>query len=59
MLPTVLSDALCRLTENDIRFAFLLELYIDKNNQLTSRFYNSVIKVKEILGMIQKTRKPS
>ena len=50
MLPTVLSDALCSLTENDIRFAFLLELYIDENNQLTHHeFYNSVIKVKRNL----------
>ena len=46
MLPTVLSDALCSLTENDIRFAFLLELYVDENNKLIEhKFYNSVIKV--------------
>ena len=47
MLPTVLSDALCSLTENDIRFAFLLELYIDnETNQIINKeFHNSVIKV--------------
>lgn len=51
MLPTVLSDALCSLTENDIRFAFELELTIDKQtNQIKEhQFFNSIIKVKKNL----------
>jgi exoribonuclease R len=51
MLPTVLSDALCSLTEKDIRFAFVLELYVDnETSQLTRHeFHNAVIKVKRNL----------
>lgn len=50
MLPTVLSDALCSLTENDIRFAFELELIIkpDAEEKLvvdSYNFHNCVIKV--------------
>jgi hypothetical protein len=50
MLPTVLSDALCSLTENDVRFAFELKLIIKKNerNHLyvdKYDFHNCVIKV--------------
>ena len=50
MLPTVLSDALCSLTENDIRFAFELELIIktDAEDNLVVddyNFHNCVIKV--------------
>lgn len=50
MLPTVLSDALCSLTENDIRFAFELELIIKTNEKGrlyvdNYNFHNSVIKV--------------
>ena len=47
MLPTVLSDALCSLTENDIRFAFTLEIIVSKEtNQIISHeFHNTVIKL--------------
>ncbi len=50
MLPTVLSDALCSLTENDIRFAFELELIIKTNEKGrlyvdNYNFHNCVIKV--------------
>ena len=53
MLPTVLSDALCSLTEKDIRFAFVLELYVDnETSQLTRHeFHNAVIKVKRNLHL--------
>jgi len=45
MLPTVLSDALCSLTQNDIRFALELTLIV-KNYQIVDfEFNNSVIKV--------------
>jgi len=51
MLPTVLSDALCSLTQGDIRFAFELELTINKetNEIKEHKFFNSVIKVKNNL----------
>ena len=34
MLPTVLSDALCSLTEGDIRFAFTLDLFVNDRERL-------------------------
>jgi len=51
MLPTVLSDALCSLTQKDIRFALELSLVIDSNTgQIkTYKFDNAVIKVKKNL----------
>jgi exoribonuclease R len=45
MLPTVLSDALCSLTENDIRFALELCLIIKDGKIDTFELNNSVIKV--------------
>jgi exoribonuclease R len=47
MLPTVLSDALCSLTEGDIRFALTLDLYVEKNTGkiLLHKFVNTMIKV--------------
>ena len=47
MLPTVLSDALCSLQEDRIRFAFTLEIYFDiEQPKLCSyKFSNSVIRV--------------
>ena len=50
MLPTVLSDALCSLTEKDIRFAFELELIVKTNEKGKMyvdnySFNNCVIKV--------------
>ena len=47
MLPTVLSDALCSLQENRIRFAFTMDLLIDKKTYeiVETRFVNTCIKV--------------
>ena len=51
MLPTVLSDAICSLTENDYRFAFTLDLILEKEEEdwkiLDYRFLNTKIKVKK------------
>ena len=50
MLPTVLSDALCSLTEGDIRFALRLSLTINTEFEIVShKFENCVIKVKKNL----------
>ena len=51
MLPTLLSDALCSLTENHIRFAFTLDLYIDKINYdiIKTEYHNTIIDVKKNL----------
>ena len=49
MLPTVLSDALCSLTENDSRFALELSLIIKDNVIIDYEFNNCVIKVKRNL----------
>ena len=51
MLPTVLSDALCSLTQKDIRFALELSLYINKDtgNIIKSEYKNAVIKVNKNL----------
>ena len=46
MLPTVLSDALCSLTEGDIRFAFTLDLFVnDRGEIMLKKFNNTMIKV--------------
>ena len=49
MLPTVLSDALCSLTENDIRFALELSLTVKEFKIIDFEFNNCVIKVKRNL----------
>ena len=50
MLPTVLSDALCSLTQNDTRFALRLSLTINESFEIISqRFDNCVIRVKKNL----------
>ena len=51
MLPTVLSDALCSLTQNDERFALELCLIIGKEtgNLLDYHYNNAIIKVKKNL----------
>ena len=49
MLPTVLSDALCSLTEGDTRFALELELIVEDYKVVNYKFYNSVIKLKKNL----------
>jgi len=47
MLPSVLSDALCSLTEKDIRFAFTLEITVDRetNKIVSHEYHNAVIRV--------------
>ena len=50
MLPTVLSDALCSLTQNDTRFALRLSLTINEHFEIVShRFDNCAIRVKKNL----------
>tara|TARA_R110001592_G_scaffold158951_3_gene390140 strand:- start:7974 stop:9665 length:1692 start_codon:yes stop_codon:yes gene_type:complete len=49
MLPTVLSDALCSLTEGDTRFALELELIVEDFKVVDYKFYNSIIKLKKNL----------
>ena len=49
MLPTVLSDALCSLTQNDIRFALELALIIKEGKIVEYTFNNSVIRLKKNL----------
>jgi len=45
MLPTILSDALCSLQENRIRFAFTLDIMIDKQTYEISekKYHNTCI----------------
>lgn len=45
MLPTVLSDALCSLTEHDLRFALCLNLIVSDGEIESSEFKNCLIKV--------------
>lgn len=47
MLPTILSDNLCSLLENKLRFAFCMDVVIDNktNSILSTDFYNSLIRV--------------
>ena len=48
MLPTILSDAICSLQENRIRFAFTIDLKFDKNYTLLDyKFANSCITVRK------------
>jgi exoribonuclease R len=49
MLPVVLSDSLCSLTQNYTRFALELQLTIKDNDIVYYNFYNCVIKVKKNL----------
>ena len=51
MLPTILSDALCSLQENRTRFAFTLDVYIDKTTyEITkTEYFNTAIIVKKNL----------
>jgi len=45
MLPTILSESLCSLQENKIRFAFTLDVYIEDNKIIKTEFKNTKIKV--------------
>ncbi len=49
MLPTILSDTLCSLKEEDIKFAFTLDLRVDKNtfNLTGYKFVNTIIKIRK------------
>jgi exoribonuclease R len=49
MLPTILSDTLCSLKENAIKFAFTLDLHIDKNTFTLNnyKFSNTIIKIRK------------
>ena len=49
MLPTVLSDALCSLTENDVRFALELSLIVKDFKVDSFEFNNCMITVKRNL----------
>ena len=45
MLPTILSECLCSLQKNEIRFAFTLDIYIQNNKIVDTIFKNTAIKV--------------
>ena len=46
MLPTILSDCLCSLQANNLRIAFVMDLFIDANDEIVDITYsNSKIKV--------------
>lgn len=45
MLPTILSDCLCSLVQNEIRFAFTIDLKIKNGIIESTSFCNSIIKV--------------
>lgn len=49
MLPTILSDTLCSLKENDVKFAFTLDLHIDKETYslVDYKFSNTMIKIRK------------
>lgn len=49
MIPTILSDTLCSLKEHDVKFAFTLDLHIDKDTFTLSRhtFSNTIIKIRK------------
>jgi exoribonuclease R len=46
MLPTILSDNLCSLQQNETRFAFVMDVFLDKHhNIIKTEYKNSVIQV--------------
>ena len=46
MLPTVLSDSLCSLQEKNRRISFVVDLYLNKDGDITDiKYNNSVIRV--------------
>lgn len=48
MLPTMLSDFLCSLQENQVRFAFTLDIYMDSEGNIKKyNFINTCINVKK------------
>jgi len=46
MLPTILSDSLCSLQENESRFAFCMDILIEDNTIIKTTFKNTLIRVK-------------
>lgn len=47
MLPTILSDNLCSLIENQPRFAFCMDIKVSQDGNIDqTRYYNSLIKVR-------------
>ena len=49
MLPTILSDTLCSLKEDDIKFAFTLDLHINKETFTLTKynFINTIIQIRK------------
>lgn len=46
MLPTILSDCLCSLQQNNKRFAFVIDILLDNNSNIVSlKYANCIIKV--------------
>lgn len=45
MLPTILSDNLCSLKENELRFAFVIDIHIKNDMFIKTEFNNCLIKV--------------
>lgn len=46
MMPTILSDCLCSLQSNTRRFAFTLDITLDKDSNIISiNYFNCLIKV--------------
>jgi len=51
MLPTILSDILCSLQQNQPRFAVAMDIYIDENGQLLK---NKLIEYKNVLIQVKR-----
>lgn len=45
MLPTILSDSLCSLKENEQRFTFAMDIYIQNGTIIKTEIVNALIKV--------------
>jgi len=45
MLPTILSDCLCSLQENVTRIAFVMDIFIQKNDIIDIKYSNCFVKV--------------
>ena len=57
MLPTILSDNLCSLKENEARFAIALDLYFIENNLIDIKYKNVIIKVTKNITYTQANNK--
>jgi len=47
MLPSILSDSLCSLLENSKRFAFVMDIFIQNNTVIRTKYSNCVINIKK------------